>query len=194
MKLYYYPGACSLADHIALIEAGLPCTLLSIDATKTTEDGRDFLIINPKGYIPALELDDGTVLTENPVILAYIAAQSGTLLPQDDLLKWKVSEALAYMSSEVHGAYAPFFRKRPEAETAQGKEKVIKALALLSKQMSDKPFLIGEEITIADCYLFWVIRAAPIAGVDVPENLQNWFARMMSRPTVLQALKEEGLS
>lgn len=194
MKLYYYPGACSLADHIALIEAGLPCTLLSIDATKTTEDGRDFLAINPKGYIPALELHDGTVLTENPVILAYIAAQSGTLLPQDDLLKWKVSEALAYMSSEVHGAYAPFFRKRPEAETAQGKEKVIKALALLSKQMSDKPFLIGEEITIADCYLFWVIRAAPIAGVDVPENLQNWFARMMSRPAVLQALKEEGLS
>ena len=194
MKLLYYPGACSLADHIALIETGLAYQLVSIDHEKRTGDGRDFLTLNPKGYIPTLEMDDGAVLTENQVILAYIAEESGKLLPEDRMLRWRTFEALAYMSSEIHGAYAPFFRDFPEPEKQRAREKIGQAFALLADQMGDKAFLISSEMTIADCYLFWVLMVAPRSGVDLPANLQNCLTRMKAMPSVMQALEEEGLS
>ncbi|SMF24885.1 glutathione S-transferase [Xaviernesmea oryzae] len=194
MKLFYYPGACSLADHIALIEAGLSYQLVSIDREKRTEDGRDFLALNPKGYIPAIEMDDGTILTENQVILTYIAERSGKLLPEDRMLKWRTFEALAFMSCEIHGAYAPFFRDFPEPEKQRAREKIRKAFAFLADQMGDKAFLISNEITIADCYLFWVLMVSPRSGVDLPENLQNCLDRMNAMPSVIHALAEEGLS
>jgi glutathione S-transferase len=194
MNLFYYPAACSLADHIALIEAGLPYNLLSIDRERKTEDGRDFLALNPKGYIPALEMNDGTILTENQVILAYIAEQSGKLLPQDSILRWRTFEALAFMSSEIHGAYAPFFKEYSEPEKLHARDKIKKAFAILSDQMDDKAFLVSDEMTIADCYLFWILRVAPKSGVDLPENLRNCLTRMMAMPSVIRALAEEGLS
>lgn len=194
MKLLYYPGACSLATHIAFIEAGLAYQLVSIDHEKRTGDGRDFLTLNPKGYIPALEMDDGTVLTENQVVLAYIAGESGKLLPDDRMLRWRTFEALAYMSSEIHGAYAPFFRDFPEPEKQRAREKISKAFTILADQMGDKAFLICNEMTIADCYLFWVLMVSPRSGVDLPANLQNCLNRMRTMPSVIQALSEEGLS
>ena len=194
MKLFYYPGACSLADHIALIEAGLAYQLVSIDHEKRTGDGRNFLALNPKGYIPTIEMDDGTVLTENQVILAYIAEESGKLLPDDRMLRWRTFEALAFMSSEIHGAYAPFFRDFPEPEKQRAREKIGKAFALLADQMGDKAFLISSEMTIADCYLFWVLMVAPRSGVDLPANLLNCLKRMRAMPSVIRALEEEGLS
>lgn len=194
MKLFYYPGACSLADHIALIEAGLAYQLISIDHEKRTEDGRDFLALNPKGYIPTIEMDDGTILTENQVILAYIAEESGKLLPENGMLRWRTFEALAYMSSEIHGAYAPFFRDFPEPEKQRAREKIRKAFALLADQIGDKAFLISNEMTIADCYLFWVLMVSPKSGVDLPWNLRNCLDRMKVMPSVIQALAEEGLS
>ncbi|QND44734.1 glutathione S-transferase (plasmid) [Rhizobium lusitanum] len=193
MNLFYYPAACSLADHIALIEAGLPYKLLSIDRERKTEDGRDFLALNPKGYIPALEMNDGTILTENQVILAYIAEQSGKLLPDDSILRWQTFEALAFMSSEIHGAYSPFFKDFPEAEKLRARDKIKKAFAILSDQMDDKVFLVSNEITIADCYLFWILMVAPKSGVDLPENLRNCLTRMKAMPSVIRALAEEGL-
>lgn len=193
MNLFYYPAACSLADHIALIEAGLPFKLISIDREKRTEDGRDFLALNPKGYTPALEMDDGTVLTENQVILAYIAEQSGKLLPDEPMLRWRAREALAFMSSEIHGAYLPFFRDLPEPEKQRAREKVKKAFAILADQMGDKPFLVGQTFTIADCYLFWILMAAPKSGVELPGNLQACLDRMTAMPSVVQALEAEGL-
>lgn len=193
MNLFYYPAACSLADHVALIETGLPFKLLSINREKKTEDGRDFLSINPKGYIPALELDDGTVLTENQVILAYIAEQSGKLLPDDRMLKWRTFEALAFMSAEIHSAYAPFFRDFPDPEKLRAREKIKKAFALLADQMGNKTFLISNEMTIADCYLFWILMVAPKSGVELPDNLRNCFQRMKELPSVVRALSEEGL-
>lgn len=193
MNLFYYPAACSLADHIALIEAGLAYRLLRIDRERKTEDGRDFMALNPKGYIPALEMNDGTVLTENQVILAYIAEQSGKLLPRDSILRWRTFEALAFMSSEIHGAYTPFFRDFPEPEKLRARDKIKKAFAILSDQMDDKAFLVNDEITIADCYLFWILMVAPKSGVDVPENLQNCFTRMKAMPSVIRALADEGL-
>ena len=194
MNLFYYPAACSLADHIALIEVGLPYKLLSIDREKKTEDGRDFLLINPKGYIPTLVMDDGTILTENQTILAFIAEQSGKLLPDGGILRWRTFEALAFMSSEIHGSYTPFFRGFPEPEKERAREKLMKAFAILADQMGDKAFLVSDEMTIADCYLFWVLMVAPKSGVELPGNLQNCLDRMKAMPSVIQALKEEGLS
>src|ERR1700749_1847712 len=109
MILYYAPGGCSLADHIALIEAGLPCTLVKVDRDKRTEDGRDFGTINPKGYLPALELKAGTILTENLAILAYSAHQSGALLPADGVDRWRALEAISFMTTEFHPNFRPFF-------------------------------------------------------------------------------------
>lgn len=194
MNLFYYPAACSLADHIALIEAGLPYELLSIDREKKAEDGRDFLAINPKGYIPTLELEDGTILTENQTILAYIADRSGKLMPADPISRWRTFEALAFMSSEIHGAYSPFFRDFPEPEKLRAREKIRKAFHILSEQMGDKAFLVTDEMTIADCYLFWILMVAPKSGVDLPENLQRCLDRMKARPAVTRALAEEGVS
>ena len=194
MNLFYYPAACSIADHVALIEAGLPYKLLSIDREKKTEDGRDFLSINPKGYIPTLELNDGTILTENQVILAYIAEQSGKLLPNDRILRWRAFEVLAFMSSEIHASYNPFFRDFPELEKDRAREKLKKAFGILADQMGDKAFLVSNEMTIADCYLFWVLMVAPRSGVELPENLRNCLDRMKAMPSVIQALEEEGLS
>jgi glutathione S-transferase len=194
MNLFYYPAACSLADHIALIEAGLPYALLSIDQEKKTEDGRDFLALNPKGYIPTLETNDGTILTENQVILAYIAEQSGKLLPQESILRWRTFEALAFMSSEIHGAYTPFFRDFPKPEKVRAREKIKKAFAILANQMGDKAFLVSNEMTIADCYLFWILMVASKSGVDLPKNLGNCLDRMKTMPSVIRALAEEGLT
>jgi glutathione S-transferase len=192
MNLFYYPAACSLADHIALIETGLPYKLIVIDRDKKTGDGRDFNAINPKSYIPTLELEDGTVLTENQIILAYIAERSGKLLPEG-MARWRTLEALAFMSSEIHGNYVPFFRDFPEPEKNRAREKLKKAYAILSGQMGDKPFLVGDKMTIADCYLFWVLMVAPKSGVELPENLRDYFKRMKTRPSVMRALAEEGL-
>ncbi|MCC2612384.1 glutathione binding-like protein [Neorhizobium sp. Rsf11] len=194
MKLFYYPAACSLADHIALIETGLPYGLSGIDREKKTEDGRDFLSINPKGYIPALELEDGTILTENQIILNYIAERSGKLLPEGGIARWRTLEALAFMSSEIHTNYAPFFRDFPEPEKVRAREKLKKAFAILADQMGQKQFLIADEMTIADCYLFWVLMVAPKSGVELPENLQACFDRMRVRSSVIQAFAEEGLA
>ena len=194
MNLFYYPGACSLADHIALIETGLSYRLCSIGREKKTEDGRDFLLINPKGYIPTLELEDGTILTENQVILNYIAERSGKLLPKDGIDRWRTLEALAFMSSEIHGNYHSFFRDFPEPEKARAREKLTKAFAILADQMADKAFLVSNDMTIADCYLFWVVMVSPKSGVELPDCLRNCFDRMKARPSVIQAFAEEGLS
>jgi glutathione S-transferase len=194
MNLIYFPGACSLADHIALIEAGLPYKLISINRDKQTDDGRDFLAINPKGYVPALELDDGTVLTENLAILCYIATQSGKLLPKYGMTHWRALEALSFMTSEIHGALAPFFKDLPATEKDRSCQLLVKHFASVADQLDDKPYLLGEQMTIADPYLFWLLRAAPISGVELPKRLQVYFARMQEMPSVAQALAEEGLA
>jgi glutathione S-transferase len=194
MNLIYFPGACSLADHIALIEAGLPYKLISINRDKQTDDGRDFVAINPKGYVPALELDDGTVLTENLAILCYIATQSGKLLPKYGMAHWRALEALSFMTSEIHGALAPFFKDLPATEKERSRQLLVKHFASVADQLDDKPYLLGEQMTIADPYLFWLLRAAPISGVELPKRLQVYFARMQEMPSVAQALAEEGLA
>jgi len=195
MILYYVPGACSLADHIALIEAGLPYQLTSIDRAKRTADGRDFLAINPKGYVPTLELDDGTLLTENLAILVYIAEQRGTLLPKQGIARFRALEATSFMTTEIHGNLKPFFRvdAGPE-EKSRAQQQLLRHFALLAAQLGEQPFLLGDRLTIADPYLFWASRWAPIHGIALPERLRTYYARMLQLPSVRQALAEEGLS
>jgi glutathione S-transferase len=194
MILYYAPGACSLADHIALIEAGLPYKLISINRAKQTEDGRDFLTINPRGYVPALELDDGMVLTENLAILAYIAHRSGALFAADDMTPWRALEAISFMSTAIHGDLVPFWKDLPSEEKGRGRQMLVKHFTTIADQLGKHPFLLGDQMTIADPYLFWALRSVPISGIDLPERLQAYFARVKEMPSVSQALAEEGLT
>ena len=193
MILYYAPGACSLADHIALIEAGLPYRLIRIDRSKRTDDGRDYLTVNPRGYVPALELDDGTILTENLAILAYVAHRSGVLFATDDLTPWRALEAISLMSSGIHANLVPFFKNLSTDEKDRGRQEVAKHIATLAGQLGEQPFLLGERMMIADPYLFWVLRSLPISGIELPDRLQAYYARMGKEPSVKQALAEEGL-
>lgn len=192
MKLYYSPGACSLADHIALIETGLPYALVAVDLQKRTDDGRDFRSINPKGYVPALEFDDGSVLTENVAILAWIADQGGSLLPKTGLKRWRALEAAVFMATEIHRGLRPFFL-RDAIGAEKARSQLVRNFEMLGDQLADAPFLLGDEMTIADPYLFWAVRWAIKFGIDLPEGLHAHQARLKTRPSVARALAEEGI-
>ncbi|AIG01290.1 glutathione S-transferase domain-containing protein [Pseudomonas fluorescens] len=194
MKLYYSPGACSLATHIALIEAGIPYQLISVGRDKFTGDGRNFIKINPKGYVPALELDDGNVMTENLAILMFIAHSSGMLLASQGMARWRVLEATVFMTTEIHGNFKPFFHAgATEAEQDKAKSLLIKNFGLLSEQLGEKEYLVGEEPTIADIYLFVMLSWLDHLKLEGAEPFQGYLQRMKSLPSVQLALKEEGL-
>ncbi|AKU99093.1 Glutathione S-transferase [Labilithrix luteola] len=195
MILYYVSGACSLANHIALIEANMAYELVSIGRDKRTDDGRDFLTINPKGCVPTLELDDGTVLTENLAILAYIGEQQGALLPAAGLARWRALEATSFMTTEVHGNFKPlFYPDTTQAEKDTARHKLVKHFATLATQLGNRPFLLGEQMTIADPYLFVMLRWAANFGIEVSGRFGTYLARMTSLPSVARALAEERLS
>lgn len=193
MKLFYHPGACSLAVHIALIEAGMPYELVSITRDKRTSDGRDFMKINPKGFVPTLEFDDGTVLTEALVILVYIAHRADALLPEDGPVRWHAHEATSFMTSEIHGNFKPFWKGASEAEKDHAGQMLVRHFAVIARQLGDRPFLTGERMTIADPYLFVMLMWADRHGIGVSGPFGNYVARMKERPSVAQALAEEGL-
>lgn len=196
MKLFYAPGACSLADHIALAEGGRPYSLVKVDLrTKRTEDGQDFATINPKGYVPVLELTDGNRLTENLAILSYIAKETGTLQPADGPDHWKVLEATAFITTELHKGFKPFFtpgasqEQKDEAAAALGKR-----FATVADMLADRDFVVGDAVSIADCYLFVMLLWARKNDVAVPDRLGPYFDRLKARPAFARALAEEGLA
>ncbi len=196
MKLYYSPGACSLADHIALIEAGLPYSLAKVDLkTKRTEADDDYLAVNPKGYVPALVLDDGAVVTENLAILSLIAERSGRLLAPGPLGRIRALEATAYVSGELHKNFKPFFNPvASDAERDEARATLVKRYALLADQLGEQPFLFGDALSMADCYLFVTLRWAARFEVPVGERLEAYRERVRGLPAVARALEEEGLS
>jgi len=165
MNLFYHPGACSLASHIALVEAGMSYQLVTINREKRTGDGRDFMKINPKGFIPALEFDDGTVLAESLAILAYIAHQGGVLLSEDGLDRWKVLEVTSFMTTEIHGNFKPFWKNASQAEKDKARELLAKHFRTIVDELGDRPFLMGDRMTIADPYLFVMLRWAATHGI-----------------------------
>jgi glutathione S-transferase len=196
MKLFYSPGACSLAAHITLIEAGMPYELVKVGRDKQTSDGRDFLIINPKGYVPTIEREhkrDRFVLTESLAILVYIANESAKLLPEDGPVRWKALEALAYMTTAIHGNFKLLWRKAPQADQDQARSQLTKHFGIIAAALGTQKFLAGSKITIADPYLFIMLRWAAHHGIEVSQ-FDGYFARMKKRPAVIQALAEDGLS
>jgi glutathione S-transferase len=195
MKLYYAPGACSQACHIALIETALPFTLVKVGQDKLTEDGRDFRTINEKGYTPALELDDGAVLTENTAILAYLADTSGRLLAREGMARWRALEATAFMTTEIHRHFMPFFRPDySEDDKTRARQALDVRFGTLVRQLGDKDFLVGETMTIADTYLVVMLSWAAMMGVAVPAALGEYHQRLKSRPSIAKALADEGLA
>jgi glutathione S-transferase len=193
MKLYYAPGACSLADRIALHEAGLAATFEKVDLkSRTTGSGADFTDINPKGYVPVLVLDSGEIVTENIAVLSWIASQAPELVPTGPLAQTRLLEALAFISTEVHTAFKPFFHGGNEADRAKAAEAISRRFALITKTLVG-PYLFGARFTVADAYLFVTLRWARQAGVPIPAPLTGYFQRVMERDTVRQALAEEGL-
>lgn len=192
MILYFAPGACSLADHIALHEAGLKFDHVKVDLkTKKTEDGRDYTEINPKGYVPALVLDSGETLTENVAILHWIAAQKPA--GADPLAATRLVEMLAFISTEIHKSFKPFFN--PEAsdkEKDAARKSIEKRLGFLADRLYDG-YLLGSETTVADFYLFVMLTWAQKNKVAVPKALDVYFDKLKSCPSVRRALEHEGL-
>lgn len=193
MKLYYSPGACSLSDHIALHEAGLSFEHEKVDLkAKRTESGADYLAINPKGYVPALTLDSGETLSENIAILDWIAHQDGALKPSGAMGHTHLLEALAYISTEIHKGFKPFFSGASEADKAKAGETILKRMDYLADTMTG-PYLFGDAVSAADCYLFVMLLWAQKNDLNVPPALAALRDHMMDRPAVQKAMKHEGL-
>lgn len=200
MKLYYLPGACSLSPHIVAREAGLPLSLEKVDAkSKRTESGRDFLTINPKGYVPALELDDGEVLTEGPAIMQYLAdlaPASGLAPAAGTLARVRLQEWLSYITSELHKSYSPLFAPHTPAEVREERQAYLeRRYGLIEDVLARQPFLLGERFTVADAYLFVVTNWSKAVGLDLSAfaALLDFQKRVAARPAVREAMAAEGL-
>jgi glutathione S-transferase len=191
MKLYYAPGACSLADHIALLEAGAKFEAEAVDIkTKKTASGKDYLAINPKGYVPTLILDDCETLTENIAVLDYIAEQFPQLRRNGALSRTRVIEMLAFISTELHGGYKPLWHAGSGEAKELARQKLAGLFKIAATQMQGD-YLFGDKLTVADCYLYVMLRWAEKFGVDVPEKLLRLQWRMDQRPAVQAALARE---
>lgn len=198
MKLFYAPGACSLSPHIALREAGLPFDIVKVDLrAKATESGDDFKAINPKGYVPALELEDGTIVTEGPVIvqmIADLAPKSGLAPAFGTRERYQLMDWLAFISTELHKGFSPLFNPSLQDEAKQSfKDRLALRFAYLTEALGDKPYLMGDKFSVADGYLFTVLRWAKGFKFDVGSKLDAYFDRVAARPAVQQALEAEGL-
>ena len=197
MKLYYMTGACSLASAISLLEAGLKFELVKVDRhTRRTADGLDHNQLNPKGYVPVLKLDNGEVLTENVAVLLYIADQNPAAKlapPAGTLEHYRLVEWLAFINSEVHKAFSPLFRKdAPEEVKQYTRKNLAPRLEYLQRILASRNFLMGEQFTVADAYLFTVLGWSTHVDVDIGQ-LKRYVERIGARPRVIEAMKAEGL-
>jgi glutathione S-transferase len=200
VKLYYIPAACSLASNIALREAGLKFELVRVDKhTKRAADGLDFNEVNPKSYVPALTLDNGEVLTENVTVLQYIADRNPAAKlapPAGTLERYRLMEWLSFINSELHKSFAPLFRQdAPEDSKQYARNNLSVRFDYLQRVMGAKPFLMGEQYTVADPYLFTVLSWGGYTNIDLGKwpQLKRYVERIGARPHVIEALKTEGL-
>ena len=198
MKLYFSPGACSLSPHIALLEAGLPFTL-EMASTKTHQlkDGTDFYTINPLGYVPVLELDNGQRLREGPAIVQYIADQApaSKLAPANGSFeRYQLQEWLGFIGTEVHKGFSPLFNPNmPDTVKDMARVQVLKRLTWVDSQLAGKDFLMGANFTVADGYLFTVCGWSGFVGVDISglPNLAKYLQRVGARPSVQKAIADQ---
>ena len=199
MKLYYSPGACSLSPHIALLEAGLPYDLVKVDLrAKKLDNGDDYLKVNPKGQVPALQLDSGELVTEGPVIVQMIADKAGKdLAPaRDSAERYKLLEWLNFVTTELHKNFGPMFAPALNDEAkAFFKDRVMGKFKYLDSQLAGRDYLMGKQFTVVDGYLFTILTWAERMKFDLSAmpNLLAYKARVAARPQVQEALKKEDL-
>jgi glutathione S-transferase len=200
MKLFILPGACSLAADIALREAAIPFDLVKVShRTHKTSDGVDLDEINSKGYVPALVLDSGELLTENAALLPYIADLNPAAKlapPSGTLERYRLSEWLAYINSELHKSFSPLFAPNaPEDMKQYARANLTKRIGWLAEHLGSKPYLLGEQFTVADAYLFVVLSWSGLVGFDLSPwpNLKAFQERIAARPQVIEAMTAEGL-
>jgi glutathione S-transferase len=201
MRLYYWPGACSLSPHIVSREAGIDLELARLDrAEKKAPDGTVLSTINPKDQVPVLELDDGSVLTEGPVIVQYLADRKpgSDLLPAPGTMeRYRVQEWLNFVTSELHKTFGPMFRPTTPAEFKQlSKDVLAKRFDWIDKELAGKQYLTGDKFTVADAYLFTILRWSGAHAIDLGKwpNISAYMKRVGARPKVQEALKAEGLA
>lgn len=201
MKLYYSPGACSLSPHIVLREAGLAFEpVLAATKTHKLQDGTDYYGINPLGYVPLLELDDGTRLREGPAIVQYVADQvpNKNLAPAAGTLpRYRLQEWLTFVGTEIHKSFSPLFNPNmPEEGKKIYRERLANRFGFVDKELAGKQYVMGDHFTVADAYLYTVTRWTKPMAIDLSPfpNLQKYQERVGARPAVQQALKVENLS
>jgi glutathione S-transferase len=201
MKLYYIPSACSLSPHIVANELGLSVELVKVDAkTKRTEHGADFLAINPKGYVPTLQLDDGSVLTEGPAIVQYLAdlKPDAQLAPSNgSMARYRTQEMLAHINSDLHKSYIPLFNPACSDDVRTERMAYLhQRYGLIESTLGRTPFLLGEQFTISDAYLFVITRWSAFVKLDLSQfpNVLAFQARIAARPAVQAALRREELA
>lgn len=209
MNLYYMPAACSLAPHIVINELNMTCNLVKVDhKTHRTGDGKDFLELNPLGYVPLLELDDGTLLREGPAIVQYLAdlrPEEGLAPPNGSIARYRLQEWLNFLTSEIHKGFIPLLYARLAGPygTESAKPKLERRFAWVNERLADGDYLMGETFTVADAYLYALTqwgRAAwlePTYGADIHYDglnyLKAWYLRMRARPAVRRSLAAEEL-
>ncbi len=198
MKLYFSPGACSLSPHIVLRELGLPFETVQVDLkTKRTSDGSDFWKINPKGYVPTLQLDDGSILTEGPAIVQYLADRkpdAGLAPANGSFARYRLQEWLNFISTELHKQFSPLFNPAtPEPVKQAQQERLAERFREIVAAMGGAPWLMGDAFTVADAYLYTVLTWAAYVGVDLAPfpTLQAYMQRVEARPAVQAALTAE---
>lgn len=198
MKLYYKSGACSLSPHIVLRELGLPFELESVDTkAQKTASGADFTAINPKKYVPTLQLDDGQVLTEGAVIVQYLADRKPDAMlvpPTGSMDRYRLQEWLNYVASELHKSFGPVFRASEEQRPPL-REALVPKLDYVARHLEKRQFLMGDRFTVADAYLFTVLNWTNYVGIDVGRwpPLKAYLQRVAARPAVHAAMQAEGL-
>ena len=201
MKLYYKPGSCSLSPHIVLEETGLPYEVEAVDLkNKTTASGADFTHTNPKGYVPALVLDSGELLTEGAAIVQYLADQAPEkkLAPANGTLaRYQLQSWLNFIASELHKSCTPFFNPASgDAWKAAARTNLERRLGYINDELASKPYLMGDDFSVADAYLFTVLSWMGFIKMDLSPwtNLTAFQARVAARPAVQAVLKAEGLA
>jgi glutathione S-transferase len=201
MKLYYSPAACSLAAHIAAREAGVPVDLVKVDiGTHRLDDGTDFYTVNPRGYVPALQLDDGTLLTEVAAIVQYLgdlAPASGVVPPAGTLQRVHLQEWLTYIGTELHKAFSPWLWHKETAESTRQavKQHLAVRFAELDRLLSQQAYLLGEHFSVADAYAFAIVNWSHFLMLSLKPYpaLTAYMARVAARPQVMAAMQAEGL-
>jgi len=200
MKLYYSPGACSLSPHIVSRELGIPLELKKVNTKdKTIEGGGDFWKVNARGYVPALELDDGHVLTEGPAIVQYLAdrkPEAGLAPKAGSTERYQLQEWLNFLTSEIHKGFSPLFKPNtPEEYKTISKANLANRFDWLDQQLAGKDYLMGKAFTVADAYLFVLLNWTKFQSIDLAKwpNLAAYQQRVGARPKVQEALKAEGL-